>query len=103
MTTPIPGTPVAMVALTTLRQECWAGRRPDVHSGQPFWARTDDSVWLQGTGMARLWQNGDPVMPPWEPPHTAHQLPGIAAGASNGSPGVGIPQYAGPPPAPRQN
>lgn len=103
MTTPLPGSPVLMVALTTLFQASWAGRLPDVTSGQAFWAKYSDSVGLIAAGYARLWQAGDPAAPPIEPPNTAHGIAGIGAGSSNNSPGVSLPSYAGPPPAARQN
>ena len=100
---PRPGQPVAMVALTTLFQAAWSGRLPNVTSGQPFWAKYEDSTGLVAAGYARAWQSGDPPMPPPEPPNTAHGIAGVGAGARNSSPGVSLPHYAGPPPASRQN
>lgn len=102
MTTPQPGTPVLMVALTELYQSLWSGRIPDVAEGASFWARYADSGGLIAGGLARLWVSGDPPAPPPEQPHTAHGIPGFAAGTANNSPGTGITQPAGPPPK-RQN
>lgn len=92
-----------MTALQELSQSTWAGRIANVAAGASFWARYDQSIWLAADGFARLWQAGDPAAPPVEPNWTAHGIAGFSAGASNGSPGVGIPQYAGPAPATRQN
>ena len=92
-----------MVALEVLFQATWAGRLPNVQVGQSFWAKYGDSQGLISGGQARLWQAGDPPAPPPEPPNTVRQVAGFSAGATNGSPGLSLPQYAGPPPASRQN
>lgn len=106
MTTPAaprPGQPVLMVALTTLFQAAWSGRLPNVTNGQSFWAKYEDSTGLIAAGYARLWQAGDPPAPPPEPKNTAHGIAGVGAGTRNSSPGPSLPNYAGPPPASRQN
>jgi len=100
--TPNPSTPTAMIALQELYQALWSGRIPNVAPGQPFWARYADSSGLIAGGLARLWVNGDPAMPPPEQPNTAHGVPGFGNGTANSSPGVQLPVYAGPPPR-RQN
>jgi hypothetical protein len=87
-----------MVALTRLYQALWSGRIPDVQAGQAFWARYADSSGLIAGGLARLWVNGDPALPPPEQPHTAHGIPGFAAGTANNSPGLGLIPPAGPAP-----
>lgn len=80
-----PYTPVLMTALTPLQQTTWAGRLPNVAAGQPFWCKQIDVLPLMSAGYARAWQAGDPPAPPWEPPHTANGIPGIAAGTTNSS------------------
>lgn len=101
-TGPFPSSPVPMVALQTLFRSTWAQRLPDVHAGDPFWARYADYPGLIDGGFARLWAQGDPAMPPAEPGNTAHGIAGIGAGTSNNSPGRGLVTPAGPPPS-RQN
>ena len=100
--TPNPSAPTAMVALTELYQSLWSGRIPNVAPGQPFWARYADSPGLIAGGLARLWVPADGPMPPPEQPNTAHGVPGLGNGTANSSPGVQLPNYAGPPPR-RQN
>lgn len=80
-----PSTPVLMTALTPLQQTTWAGRLHNVASGQPFWCKQIDVAPLLAAGYARAWQAGDPPAPPWEPPYTAHGIPGIAKGTTNAS------------------
>lgn len=80
-----PFVPVLMTALVQLQQTSWAGRLPNVAPGQPFWCKPADVAALESAGYARAWQAGDPPAPPFEPPWTAHGIPGIAAGTSNAS------------------
>ena len=101
--TPFPSTPTLMFCLSEVSQSAWSGRLPNVAPGQVFWARYADSASLIAGGLARLWLPGDPAAPPAEPPNTVHKSAGFGAGTANNSPGAGIPQYAGPPPAARQN
>jgi len=103
MTTPLPSSPVLMAAIEELYASTWAGRIANIAPGASFWARYADSAGLIEGGFARLWQAGDPAAPPPEPPNTVRGVAGFSAGATNGSPGLSLPQYAGPPPASRQN
>ena len=77
-----PWVPVAMVALQPLAQNSWAGYLPGVAAGQPFWASSRDVPGLLAAGQAEYAPEGT-VMPPVEPPHTAHGSPGFGAGTSN--------------------
>jgi len=74
-----------MVALVELQQTSWAGRLPNVAPGKPFWCKPLDSELLINAGYAREWIQGDPPMPPPEPPYTVHGSPGLAAGTTNAS------------------
>ena len=74
-----------MTALVQLQQTTWAGRLPNVAAGQAFWCKPGDVTPLTSAGYARAWQAGDPPAPPFEPPYTAHGIPGIAAGTTNAS------------------
>lgn len=88
-----------MVALVTLMRYNWAGRQPDITTGEPFWCRTDQVAGLESAGYARIWvQGSDPAMPPPERPNTANGSPGFSAGTTNGSPGLSLITPAGPPP-----
>lgn len=73
-----------MIALTDLSRSSWAGRLPNVHDGDPFWASASDAVSLVAAGQAEYAPDGT-VAPPPEPAYTAHGTPGFAAGTSNSS------------------
>ena len=73
-----------MIALTDLSQSTWAGRLPNVSTGDPFWASARDAVSLVAAGQAEYAPPGT-VAPPAEPRFTAHGSPGFAAGTSNSS------------------
>lgn len=87
MGSPIPPAPNRlMIALTDdLTRSSWAGRMPDVHTGDAFWASARDAVWLVADGFAEYAPDGT-IAPPPEPAHTVHGTPGFGAGTSNSSP-----------------
>jgi hypothetical protein len=74
-----------MIALTDLSRSSWAGRLPNVHLNDPFWASARDAVSLVAAGQAEYAPDGT-VAPPPEPAHTVHGTPGFGAGTSNSSP-----------------
>ena len=79
-----PFVPTLMLALAPLSQSSWAGRLPDVATGEAFWASSRDVPSLVAAGLAEL-APPDTVAPPVEPAYTAHGSPGFAAGTSNAS------------------
>lgn len=79
-----PNVPVLMVALTELSQASWAGRLPNVTTGEAFWASPIDAPGLIAAGYAEIAPEGT-VAPPPEPRWTVHGSPGFGAGTSNSS------------------
>jgi hypothetical protein len=80
-----PPTRVLLVALQPLTRWTWAGRTPNVATGDPFWSDSREAPGLIAAGQAEI-APPDTVAPPPEPPHTAHGIPGFGAGTSNSSP-----------------
>lgn len=77
-----PDIPVLMVALADLSQASWAGRLPDVTTGEAFWASSLDAPSLAADGLAENAPAGT-IAPPAEPAWTAYGSPGFGAGTSN--------------------
>lgn len=76
--------PVVMIALQALFQSAITGRLPNISPGGKFWAKYNDMVALLAGGMAVVAPPGT-VPPAPEPPYTANQTAGVAAGTSNSS------------------
>lgn len=79
-----PATPVLMLALADLSRSTWAGRLPDVTTGEAFWASSRDVSSLTTAGLAEI-APANTVAPPPEPRYTAWGSPGFGAGTSNSS------------------
>lgn len=79
-----PPAPVLLVALQTLSRWTWAGRTPDVTTGDAFWSDSREAPGLIAAGQAEIAPEGT-VAPPAEPAYTAHGSPGFGAGTSNSS------------------
>lgn len=80
-----PPTPVLLLALQPLSRSSWAGRLPNLATGDPFWSDSREAPGLIAAGQAEI-APPNTVAPHPEPAHTVHGTPGFGAGTSNSSP-----------------
>jgi hypothetical protein len=80
------GDRVLMIATVPLGFSDQSGALPGVQAGAAFWYRADRAGGLVTGGQASYAPSGT-TLPPWEPAHCVHGVPGFAAGTTNSSPG----------------
>jgi hypothetical protein len=82
----VMGSRTLMIALAPLEQSGLSGRLPNVPPGAAVWVATSQAAGLAAASLAAYAPSGTPL-PPWEPAHCVHGIPGFAAATTNSSPG----------------